>query len=311
MLQKEFFQVQPFNPNPYWNPVIVNLSGAQKFEENTVFVPGRYKIEVAPGRGTSYLNNSNGGVFFPDELIVNMTYIEDITQSFIIRAYCGSDGTKTAIGTNPYSGSFKVNGQTASVSQAGIDVNHIFGAGGGNMLHRDLYLFNTYGVGGGNCLGNGTIEPFFSNSFSDPNAIYHGGAGSCLHLLPIGGTFGTDYIRAYHAAPKASLPGGAYGGGAGANMAPTLSGDFWFRGGNSPYGNGGVPASSDNPIPGTGVGAGGQLRPYVDPLTQETVLGTTSGGAYFNGTTWIDRPGEFDNNSFSSRIRITYLGPLN
>ncbi|MEE1030032.1 MAG: hypothetical protein UIC65_03340, partial [Alphaproteobacteria bacterium] len=61
MLQKEFFQVQPFNPNPYWNPVIVNLSGASKFEANTVFVPGRYKIEVAPG-ATSIENPFGMGV---------------------------------------------------------------------------------------------------------------------------------------------------------------------------------------------------------------------------------------------------------
>lgn len=28
MLQKEFFKLKPFNPEPYWDNVIVDLSGA-------------------------------------------------------------------------------------------------------------------------------------------------------------------------------------------------------------------------------------------------------------------------------------------
>lgn len=295
MLQKEFFQVQPFNPNPYWNPVIVNLSGAQKFEQNTVFVPGKYRIEVAPGSGSLGFG------------IVNMTYVENINQPFIVRAYCGSNATSTSVGTNPYSGSFKVNGRTGGTQANGIDVNHIFGAGGGNSAVVNFYTTQNYFGGGPNCLGNGATQ-FTKDTTTGviTNESYYG-AGSCLHLIPVGGIFGTDYIRAYHAAPAAPNNGGAYGGGQ-AGIYSDVGGDWAYRGGNSPYGNGGTVSSDLSTRAGKGIGGGG--KPKTITYQGYTFTVAMPGGAYFNGAYWIDVPGNVYENGFSSLIRITYLGPL-
>lgn len=297
MLLNGFFMTDPYNPNPYWNPVIVNLSGASKFEANTVFVPGRYKIEVAPG-ATSLENPFGMGVG-----IVNMVYEETITQPFIVRAYCGGNPTSSAVGTNPYSGAFKVNGRTAGTQANGIDVNHIFGAGGGNEHTSSAYLYNSYCGGGGNCLGNGSTD---TGTGTASNVYY--GAGSCLHLLPVGGVFGTDYIRAYHAAPAAGVMGGAYGGGQGGEVTG-IGGDWAYRGGNSPYGNGGSASSNLSNRAGKGIGGGGKLKTIT--YSGQTFTFAIPGGAYFNGTTWVDHPGWTTSNPFRSRIRITYLGPLN
>lgn len=307
MLQKGFFNVDPFNPNPYWDNTIVNLSGASKFEQDTIFKPGRYRIEVAPGKSIY-----NGGIQYTvpgSTLVSNMTYIENINEPFFVRAYCGSDATTSAIGTNPYSGAFKVNGITSTVNQNGIDVNHIFGAGGGNYYINlsGGYGGKWYNRGGGNCLGNGNIV---TDTFT--NTSSYGGAGSCLHLIPVGGTFGTDYIRAYHAASNLGIPGSVYGGAAGGVYNNTSVGDWATRGGNSPYGNGGSAQHRNAEwqymcTPGSGVGAGGKTVAYViNGTTAQIVVGA---GAYFNGTTWIDAPGGLSSTK-SSYIKVTYLGPL-
>ena len=293
MLQKEFFQVQPYNPNPYWSPVVVNLSGAQKFEENTIFIPGRYKIEVAPG---GYYSSAGSEVQTGCGTYFN--YEESITVPFMIRAYCGGNASASSIGTNPYSGSFKVNGRTSDTKSSGIDVNHIFGAGGGNSLYATSNVTTHYRAGG-NCLGDGSID-LRSASGSNTNIYY--GAGSCLHILPIGGTFGTDFIRAYHAAPYAGICGGAYGGGAAGPYGTNVS--WSYRGGNSPYGSGG----SSNRQKGSGVGGGGTRVQYIGPGGITSTL-YVAGGAYFDGTNWIDVPGN-RLNTVSSIIRVTYLGPL-
>lgn len=279
MLQKEFFQVQPFNPSPYWDPVIVNLAGAQKFEEDTVFVPGRYKIEVAPGAHWG----DDSGVYMTN-VIRSISTEENILVPFIVRAYCGSNATQNSIGTNPYVGEFKVNGNTVDTPTHGVDVTHIFGAGGGNSYTRNFYNVGKQ-RGGGNCLGDGSISG---------NSDFYA-AGSCLHLLPVGGVFGTDYIRAYHFAPYARVCGGAYGGGACWALSGYDDVEWGYRGGNSPYGTGATTPRTA----GGGIGGGGQFISgnYV------------AGGAYFNGSTWQDVPYD-PNNSVSSIIRITYLGPL-
>lgn len=296
MLQKGFFNVDPFNPNPYWDNTIVNLSGASKFEQNIVFVPGRYRIELAPGKSRQFVGTE------PEKTqtyVSNMDYIENITEPFIVRAYCGSNATNKSVGTNPYVGEFKVNGVNGPSHAAPIDVNHIFGAGGGNGNNYGVYLGNARVSGGANCLGNGAVEPneIFGTSYY--------GAGSCLHLLPVGGVFGTDYIRAYHAAPLSGAPGSAYGGAAGVKYFTSQGGgsSWGTRGGNSPYGSGGPTGDTSSlmpdPTPGTGIGAGGKIISGV-------VVGA---GAYFNGTIWIDAPGNTTNTG-SSYIRVTYLGPL-
>lgn len=324
MLGKGFFNVKPFNPNPYPDPVIINLSGAQKFEEDTVFMPGRYRIEVAPGVN-SFRPNYSGSL----TLTTNMEYVETFLQPFIVRAYCGSDGVYGVGlgghgGTNPYSGIFKVNAIDARTINRnnyphGIDVNHIFGAGGGNSRYYNSTSGTGPGTsfgGGPNCLGDGNISDYSDYGTGEYNMW--SGAGSCLHILPVGGIFETDYIRAYHTTSVGSYMGGAYGGGLGSRDDYTSIGKFSSRGGNSPYGNGSANYYDSQTqtyiYEDTGIGGGG--KPII--IDGNTYAG--GGAAYFNGTIWQDasnfnvvyqKNGVKLPNAKSSYIRITYLGPLN
>lgn len=299
MLENEFFKMQSYNAGPY--PVI-NLSGSEKYEQNTIFRPGVYRIELAPGK-----DFRQSGGYGHVGYIVNMDITEVITQQFIIRAYCGSDATSLYNpGYNQYNGPFKVNAidvNNLSVNNPipAIDVNHIFGAGGGNIVSTGSGLMPNQGhcSGGANCLGDGN----FSESYTIGGLARTSGAGSCLHLLPVGGVFGTDYIRAYHAAPVSGC-GSAYGGGGIPLQSMGEKDGRWFtRGGNSPYGNGATVLGT----PGSGPGAGGRYS------GTNWLIGA---GAYFNGTNWIDYPGSVADNQGeglvpSSYIRITYLGPVN
>lgn len=327
MLEKEFFKMQAYNAGPY---PVVNLGGNQKFEQNTVFRPGRYLIEVAPGLDSWCIENkgdsskSNG---------IKFAYIskeETITVPFIIRAYCGSDSTGAgAPGYNPYSGAFKVNGVDATnLSQVdGIDVNHIFGAGGGNGYSYSKIsitimpgggsrttISTVYRGGGGNCLGNG--NNYYYNIFQDSSigtriTTRSGGAGSCLHILPVGGVFGTDYLRAYHITGFLNLgaSGSAFGGGASPRtyIAPTtgITANYWAtRGGNSPYGTGGnnVPYGAN----GTGIGYG---KVISDNTSEGCSVASYNGSSWVNDGTYVNClvSGETPESAY---IRVTYLGPL-
>ena len=288
---------------PEVNEVVVNLTGSSKYEANTKFIPGRYRVEVAPGQG-NVSDSSWDDLFSPYCTGTNMNHIETINEPFIVRAYCGSDATRSAPGTNPYSGSFKVNTASDGTRNHGVDVDHIFGAGGGNSFSEIAYLSKTYTSGGGNCLGNG------GSSYDDLfKFTSYGGAGSCCHLLPVNGVFGTNYLRAYHCTPAWGNPGSAFGGGAG-STCNTVGTSWAYRGGNSPYGTGGGAIKSDSATrpAGTGIGAGGKtVHVVIGELESDMVVGA---GAYFDGTNWIDEPGECVEKSqaSSSHIRITYLG---
>lgn len=291
MLHKTFFMTQSFNPGPY---LILNLSGAQKYEEDTVYPAGKYKIEVAPGR-SSFADPALNTQY---TAVSNMNHVEVIRVPFLVRAYCGGNATTSSSGINLYSGPFKVNAVQNPTRVEGIDVNHIFGAGGGNCYFGAGWSGHELYGGGANCLGNGAsyIPALLGiREFS--------GAGSCLHLLPVNGIFGTDYLRAYHTSPLA--PGGGGGsayGGAGTGPGPRQGfADNWFtRGGNSPYGNGATTESTN----GSGIGKG--FASVENLASSGPAVGA---GAYFNGTTWVDEPGN-STNTGSSYIRITYLGPV-
>ena len=282
---------------PAVNEVVVNLTGSTKYESNTKFMPGRYRVEVAPGR-TGYSMTSE-----PQTYVSNMNHVENIREPFIIRAYCGANGNATnrITGTNPYSGAFKVNAIQNPSRVAGIDVNHIFGAGGGNNYFGSGVFPQVLGGGGGNCLGNG-----ISRTDSTFGLETYTGAGSCCHIMPLNGVFGTNYLRAYHACALNGFAGqgSAYGGaGTGVGPAHGYANNWYTRGGNSPYGTGATAEYSA----GTGVGAGGKkIHGVVSGIEGDYEIGA---GAYFNGSQWIDEPGNLTNQG-SSYIKITYLGPL-
>ena len=287
MLQKEFFNTDSFNPSPYWDNNIINLTGAQKWDNDTVFMPGKYGVFM---QSTISAFFGQGYSFYT---------ILNINNKFIIRAYCGESnkvdaGGNITVGTNPYFGPFKVNPKLGSGAPA--YVSHIFGNAG--SASAGGYL-SDYGIGGGNCLGNG--------AFSQNTSVFgDASAGCCLHLLPIGGVFGNDYLFAFH------LTGICFGGGGGSAYGGAASGGafsgwqpdshYSSAGGSTPYGQGGAgryvtPGTDDQPgLPGTGLGHG-------------NADGTPT-GAWFNGAIWQDMDLQY-NSGDNGKIVVTYLGPLN
>lgn len=287
MLQKEFFQVQPFNPNPYWDTVIVNLSGAQKFEEDTVFMPGRYKVMIQAG-GVYSLSVSVSGKI--EQIVV-------VREPFIIKAYCGSKGTQNSGGVNLYTGPFKVNPIQGDVPS----VNHIFG----NCGSCSKGFNGAEGYGSGNSLGNGVI---YNTAGGYSNAF---GAGSCLHFIPLNGVFGTDYLFAFHTTSGAgndflletgsgSAYGGSASGGASSTDSQGMIAQYGYLGGNTPYGSGGARSYSGTGLlaygfghDGTGIGHG--------------YAGGKGAAAWYNGTNWVQsdnwaNPGE------EGKIVVEYVG---
>lgn len=297
MLQKEFFGVDSFNPRPYWDNTILNLSGALKFEEDTVFMAGIYSVDVQAG--------SSGSADFlsvPSRKVIR-TFV--VPHPFFIRAYCGSKAGEYIAGTNPYVGPFKVNGVANVVDVP--SVNHIFGnagsAGAAATGHHD--------PSSGNCLGNGVLDVHFQATGS--------GAGSCLHFIPVGGTFGSDYLVAVHVA--AGAPGGllfcgggagsAYGGaGSGGANSNTGHGATSRAGGSTPYGSGGAGVhasagpSTTQGQNGSGIGAGRGGRKTMDCY---------GGAAYFDGINWVDAnsDGVFATSHQDGHIIVKYLGAIN
>lgn len=289
MLQKGFFRTMavPYKENP-----LVSLSGGEAYEENRVFVPGFYSIDIQAGAGVTYSGRKIG-------LPAKITQTIKIKEPFIVRAYCGGSGTSSSAGVNPYSGVFKVN---AYMNASNVPaVSHIFGNSGSSY-----YGGANTDVTSGNCLGNGARVQNLGAS----------GAGSCLHLLPEGGTFGTNYLFAFHTTAGASGASGsgkvasgvgsAYGGaGSGtASRTHVLGAEFVSRSynaGSTPYGAGGsgVPAPSTETTVlgnnGTGIGYG-----YGGGVSLNGV------GAWFNGTEWLDSRATGDNTG--GHIIITFLG---
>lgn len=285
MLQKEFFNVEPFNPYPYFdNTVLLNLSGGEQYEDNTVFPIGKYEIIVRAG-GVRTISSSNQVSIYCGTTIDKVI---NITSPFVVRGYCGSEtisnqsAQSVVLGTNPYSGVYKVNG-VGNPSVSIPDVNHIFGnagsAGTGKISMLTIYLASS-----GNCLGNGAKDTQASFTMFQLS-----GAGSCLHLMPIDGIFGVDYFYAFHVSGTAIGGGGsgsAYGGGASGRGSN-------YNGGNSPYGIGGAAGSVARD--GTGIGHGN--------------ADGSSAGAFFDGISW-NTISNITGNESDGMIKIIYLGPL-
>ena len=258
MLQKGFFITKSFN---WAGRVLVNLSGSQQFVEDTIFPKGVYQVDVVAGATFDGIGHDQPMNPSTKKGVGGKVYTEVTMEvPFIIRAYCGSKGNYGVGGTNPYSGPFKVNALYQESDVAAV--NHIFGNRGGSAtISGQTAQF----PGSGNCLGDGV------GVNSNNNEKWGIGAGSCLHFLPVGGTFGTDYLFAAHCAPAATgwagtprcIAGGgsAYGGGAGGGAAYLNYTCYTWKGGSTPYGNGGNAVLGYSGVTwsdayGTGVGAG-------------------------------------------------------
>ena len=296
-LQKGFFMTESFNPSPFWDNTIVNLSGAQKFEEDTVFPVGRYRVDVQAG--ATYTNGYSG---YSAQIIQDVV----VEEPFIIRAYCGSRGTQSSGGINPYSGEYKVNSYTNASNVPSI--NHIFGNSGSPGLNPNAKWVQF--CASGNCLGNGVL--------SVQGAAYQApGAGSCLHFLPNGGTFGIDYLKAFHvtAAPNHSGGSGSAYGGAGSGRANNsassglvIGKSYSLNAGSTPYGTGGagVYSGASDRLPGnngTGIGFG-----YGGGMSGGDAKGA---GAWFDGTIWHDSRTVASAADQDGHIIVTYLGTIN
>ena len=72
MLGKMFFNTESYNPSPFWeNTVLLDLTGASKYEADKIYPVGRYRIQVAPGR--AWFNEK---IIFPIQPCVNMDFID-------------------------------------------------------------------------------------------------------------------------------------------------------------------------------------------------------------------------------------------
>lgn len=270
-----------------FTPPSLSLAGGQKYENDYIWPAGRYQIELAAGSSYYYrAAYAASGISYSEinKSVPGGKIVQTITVNtqFIIRAYTGTRGTKTAAGVNPYSGTFKVNGLNTRSSVP--DVSHIFGNAGSVSGADGQHIM----CSSGNSLGNGAY-------YKSPYAVESSnstGAGTVLHLMPVGGTFGKDYLFAFHVtAPSANGAAGcgsAYGGaGAGGKSDSVLP----LNGGNTPYGTGGVVPSGWNKaygISGNGVGAGVGAAVIV-PATGEWTPGRPVGAAaWFNGDQWLN-----------------------
>jgi len=279
---------------PAVNEVICNLTGSSKKEDNTLYIPGRYEVLVQAGDPMYYYNNSNQLAYGYASGKISKTI--QVNQPFIIRAYCGSKANRGA-GTNPYSGAFKVNPYNGTPPA----VSHIFGNGGG----AGCAAGSNNALGGGNCLGDGVVNQY--------NYAY--GAGSCLHLMPTNGVFGTDYLFAFHttAATIGILSnagsGSAYGGAGGGSGWSFGGGTSGYAGGSTPYGSGGAAGRDSAGQNGTGIGHGyGYTGPEIYNGSG-TIMGGMSKGAaaWFNGTSWVQND-DWTSTYSDGRIYIKYLG---
>lgn len=297
MLQKEFFQVQPFNPSPYWEgTVLVNLSGAEKYEEDTIFQPGRYEILVQAGGG---YNSTFGATFGKSGKILTTL---NITQNFIVRAYCGSSGTAGDKGVNLYSGAFKVNPYLGDISS----VSHIFGNCGAASKSTGSVTPIETTYGGPNCLGDG--------------ARNGRGAGSCMHIMPVGGVFGTNYFFAFHTTPSVDTSpgvpgsGSAYGGSASgsASVMWPSSGDTinGYAGGGTPYGNGGARVTQSGIGTTYGNNGAGIGHGYASPIATNSVGVVQGSAAWFDGNSWVESLDRTIDSGEQGRIYIKYLGRI-
>lgn len=296
-LLETFFRANPINPS---QRIVLDLSGNESYTEDRLFIPGHYRFEVQAGASYGSGNDSAG---VSGRIDVNIT----IYDQFKVVAYCGSKATASAAGINPYSGSYKVNSYTSFSDVP--SVSHIFG-NSGSLSRLVSGSGSAYSYGSGNCLGNGAR---YSGSYETCSI----GAGSCLHLLPSTGMFGTDYIHAFHTTAGSSGngfcmggTGSAYGGAGSGKSNNLTTSSRSYNGGSTPFGMGGagvavptVNPSAANGNSGTGIGAG-----IGGGLIKNGFI-TPGAAAYFDGSNWIDA-NTYAALSADGKIRITFMEPL-
>lgn len=138
--------------------------------------------------------------------------------------------------------------------------------------------------------------------------------GSACHFVPVGGVFGSDYLRCFHCgAPASGVYGGAgaYGGGAGGRGAKTRNGStgsFTDRTGQEGIsGAGGSGGTGGTGTKDGNAGAGNNGNPGSSGVGIGAGTSTMGGVAYFDGKNWI-QPARGKNTTGDAFIKITYLG---
>lgn len=302
------------NPIPFdEGTVLISLVGNQSYVADRIFPAGRYRVELQAGAPFMAVTQF-------DQASVSGRVVQEfnMTEDFIVRAYCGSKATSgSTAGINPYTGIYKVDGLGSFGSDVSA-INHIFG-NAGSTARQNTGAGNIDYPSSGNCLGNGAV----GNQSGGAT-----GAGSCLHIIPVGGVFGENYLRCFHATSGVpynymSLPdfggftlcfsagsGSCYGGAGSGTAANITTSNRSFAGGSTPYGTGGagVPVPGTNPSftagnNGTGIGAG------IGGGRVANGWRTPGVACYFDGSQWLNSSllagaGE------DGKIILTFLGEL-
>ena len=140
--------------------------------------------------------------------------------------------------------------------------------------------------------------------------------GAVCHFIPVGGTFGTDYLRCFHCGVAASAVyggSGAYGGGAGGRGARTyntisrqysnVTGATGKSGAGGSGGTGGTGTTSGS------AGAGDSGKPGNSGSGTGAGTATKGGVAWYNGSSWTS-PTRVANTTGNAFVRIIYKARL-
>lgn len=164
--------------------------------------------------------------------------------------------------------------------------------------------------------GSGGLSADMTASQIQGTHLIHGSlttGGSVCHFIPIGGVFGSNYLRCCHCgAPASGVYGGsgAYGGGAGGRGSRFDPGIGPYMNVTGTTGYSGIGGSGGLGGTGTitgGVGKGDAGAPGESGSGVGAGTATMGGVAYFNGEDWV-QPTRGKNTTGQAFIKITYLG---
>jgi hypothetical protein len=145
-----------------------------------------------------------------------------------------------------------------------------------------------------------------------------------LHILPVGGVFGNDFLRCFHATSgtlgyiaSSGLNLGAFGGsgscyggaGSGSSNNLTLSSQS-YNGGGTPYGLGGIGVAIPGSNPSWSVGNNGVgIGKGIGGGRVENGYRSPGAACYFDGSEWLNS-GQLASAGTDGKIILTFLGEL-